>query len=160
MLAEPANGCEVLSNADAVAGKVALIILGGCAFNDKFASAEAAGAIAVRAVALVSPDEVSSQAEVSQGPDGPVASGSVDIEVGFGYSGAYTAAFEGLSESLALANAVSADATLAIECFYLPAGTPAPTSRLISPTRRPADMSLWLISSQPQSAHLSTIRCG
>lgn len=47
VLAEPANGCDVVTNSDAMAGNVALIIRGGCGFNDKYLQAEAAGAVAI-----------------------------------------------------------------------------------------------------------------
>lgn len=46
-VAEPANGCDALTNPDAIAGNVALVIRGGCGFNDKYLNAEAAGAIAI-----------------------------------------------------------------------------------------------------------------
>ncbi len=38
------DGCTALSNAAEMAGNVALVIRGGCAFNDKYVNAEAAGA--------------------------------------------------------------------------------------------------------------------
>lgn len=79
--------------------------------------------IAVRPVALSAPSEVDSQAVTSEGPDGATAAGNVGVDIGFGYSGAYTPAFEGLSESLLLENTVSTDATLVAECFDLPAAT-------------------------------------
>lgn len=44
---EPANGCEALTNSDAIAGNIALVIRGACAFDDKYANAEAAGATAI-----------------------------------------------------------------------------------------------------------------
>ncbi len=43
----PADGCSALTNAAAIAGKVALIDRGTCIFSQKVASATAAGAIAV-----------------------------------------------------------------------------------------------------------------
>ena len=43
----PADGCTALTNAADVTGKIAFIIRGGCAFDDKYASAEAAGATAI-----------------------------------------------------------------------------------------------------------------
>ena len=43
----PANGCTTLTNPEAVAGKIALVIRGGCSFAAKSASAEAAGALAM-----------------------------------------------------------------------------------------------------------------
>ncbi len=46
-IAEPANGCEALTNADAIAGNIALVIRGACGFDDKYANAEAAGATAI-----------------------------------------------------------------------------------------------------------------
>lgn len=44
---EPANGCSTITNAAAVAGNIAFIQRGSCAFLQKFAEAEAAGATAV-----------------------------------------------------------------------------------------------------------------
>jgi MYXO-CTERM domain-containing protein len=44
---EPALGCTPLSNAGDIAGKVAFVQRGSCAFLQKFSQAEAAGAIAV-----------------------------------------------------------------------------------------------------------------
>ncbi|MCG8465561.1 MAG: S8 family serine peptidase [Xanthomonadales bacterium] len=44
---EPLEGCEPLTNPDAIAGNVALIIRGSCAFNDKYLNAQAAGATAI-----------------------------------------------------------------------------------------------------------------
>ncbi|MCR9279759.1 MAG: S8 family serine peptidase [Pseudomonadaceae bacterium] len=41
------DACEALANADEIAGNVALIQRGGCAFTDKFLNAQAAGASAV-----------------------------------------------------------------------------------------------------------------
>jgi hypothetical protein len=49
-VAEPANGCSGLTNADAMAGKIALVWRGGCPFTAKSANAEAAGAVAVLVV--------------------------------------------------------------------------------------------------------------
>lgn len=43
----PADGCSALTNPEAINGKIALVIRGGCSFNDKYANAEAAGAIAI-----------------------------------------------------------------------------------------------------------------
>ncbi|GAA6138873.1 hypothetical protein NBRC116583_26200 [Arenicella sp. 4NH20-0111] len=47
VVAEPANGCDVLTNPGDVAGNIALVIRGGCGFNDKYLQAEAAGAVAI-----------------------------------------------------------------------------------------------------------------
>jgi uncharacterized protein (TIGR03382 family) len=47
VVAAPLDGCGALTNAAAVAGKVALISRGTCAFADKAINAQAAGAIAV-----------------------------------------------------------------------------------------------------------------
>jgi len=41
VLASPANGCSALTNAAAVAGKIALIARGTCGFNDKYHAAQA-----------------------------------------------------------------------------------------------------------------------
>ena len=41
------DGCSVPTNAADVAGNVALVIRGGCGFDDKYANAEAAGATAI-----------------------------------------------------------------------------------------------------------------
>ena len=43
----PADGCAALTNAADVAGQIASVIRGGCAFDDKYANAEAAGATAI-----------------------------------------------------------------------------------------------------------------
>lgn len=47
VLAQPADGCTPLTNAADVDGKIALIIRGACAFDTKYAEAEAAGATAL-----------------------------------------------------------------------------------------------------------------
>ena len=47
VLAEPLQACSDLTNAEALAGKMALIQRGSCAFDIKLAAAEAAGAVGV-----------------------------------------------------------------------------------------------------------------
>jgi len=47
VVASPANGCSALSNASAIAGNIALIVRGTCAFVDKYHAAQAAGAKAM-----------------------------------------------------------------------------------------------------------------
>jgi len=47
VIVEPANGCEPLTNGRDVDGKIALVIRGACAFDTKYAEAEAAGAVAI-----------------------------------------------------------------------------------------------------------------
>ena len=56
--ADPLNGCAPLSDPAAVTGKIAVIDRGACAFADKVANAEAAGAIGVVIVNSVPGDEV------------------------------------------------------------------------------------------------------
>ncbi|MCK7598069.1 S8 family serine peptidase [Microbulbifer sp. CAU 1566] len=45
--AEPLDGCTPLTNSEAMAGNIALIIRGACAFTDKYNNAAAAGASAI-----------------------------------------------------------------------------------------------------------------
>lgn len=45
--ADPHNGCSALSNSGDIAGKIALVIRGVCAFSDKYNNAAAAGATAI-----------------------------------------------------------------------------------------------------------------
>ncbi|GAB2515419.1 S8 family serine peptidase [Microbulbifer agarilyticus] len=45
--AEPLDACTPLSNAEAMSGKIALVIRGACAFTDKYNQAAAAGARAI-----------------------------------------------------------------------------------------------------------------
>eukprot|EP01043_Picozoa_sp_COSAG02_P016239 COSAG02_NODE_710_length_18178_cov_14.361524_13_plen_322_part_00 len=42
---DPANACQSLSNTDAIAGKIAIVIRGGCEFAQKVMSAQDAGAV-------------------------------------------------------------------------------------------------------------------
>jgi len=47
VVAEPADGCTPLTNAADISGNIALVIRGTCAFDAKYAEAEAAGAVAI-----------------------------------------------------------------------------------------------------------------
>lgn len=56
--ANPGQGCSAFANAEQVAGKIALIDRGTCAFSQKILNAEAAGAIGVIVVNSVSGDPI------------------------------------------------------------------------------------------------------
>ena len=44
-ITDPTNACQSLSNTDAIAGKIAIVIRGGCVFSQKVMNAQDAGAV-------------------------------------------------------------------------------------------------------------------